>query len=629
MLNGPNGQTNITIEKKDGVLNIGQYLHPAIGALFGSSGMVIASDAPAWMKLAGRLLHMVCGDAVAVCSAATPGVEINAVLTAVGTYKSICFSSGTFTLEVAPAPLDGQRLFSNGGTIFEAGVVTTYLVNINDKDDVTIKGIEFDGNDTCNKGIYATNLNNLVIERCELHNFQVAAIDIDGGATEGGHPTAPIINKCYIHNCNTSGGANTGNGIRIGYDGNRRDYVKITDTTFYYNRIGIQVVNGSNGQVSNCAINSNQYGIYLLGTNTERISFLGCDVNHNTKEGIVVSNGGLHSFTNCYFLDNYWDGVGLATGCYECTFVNCDIHGNGEDDPGDAHDCEIWLSFAPTGHIFSNCRIGRATKTDPIVPIYVANANTDVKLVDCVIIKTGSSYITNPSYITNLSEWKGNKYYIVPGEIRTASGSLVPTGTCTATTVSGTFTESPLSLKPGANTMHCTASGTINVVMPAGSTAVVTSGDATVTGSPKTCPAGATTLVTVATGAGADDFTITVHCNAFAWHNPELQDIFIRKIVINRTAAGGTATSELNVGIADNGTVDDPGTEFFNNLPVNNAAALHDSYVAGGTSYGTQTIWVSCEDSASATGGWVVAKLDTEIADLLAGTYVIEYCGKP
>jgi hypothetical protein len=165
--------------------------------------------------------------------------------------------------------------------------------------------------------------------------------------------------------------------------------------------------------------------------------------------------------------------------------------------------------------------------------------------------------------------------------------------------------------------------------MPAGSTAIVTSGDSTVTDSPKTCLAGATTLVTVTTGAGADTFTITVHSNAFAWHNPEAQDILIKKVVINRTAAGGTATAEINVGIADNGTVDDPGTEFFENLLANNAAAIHDSYVAGGTSYGTQTIWVNCQDSASATGGWIVFKLDTEIADLIAGTVIIEYCGKP
>jgi hypothetical protein len=241
-----------------------------------------------------------------------------------------------------------------------------------------------------------------------------------------------------------------------------------------------------------------------------------------------------------------------------------------------------------------------------------------------------SSLTWCPSDMTfNTSRIHDNLGYIARGEIRSYSGSLVPTGTCTATTVTGTFTESPLALKPGANTMHCTADGTINVVMPAGSTAVVTSigGGATVTNSPKTCPAGATTLVTVATG-GTNDFTITVHCNAFAWHNPELQDILVKKIVINRSAAGGTATSEMNVGIADNGTVDDPGIEFFDSILVNNAAAIHDSYVAGGTSYGTQTIWVNCQDSASATGGWVVGKLDTEIANALAGSYYIEYVGK-
>jgi hypothetical protein len=265
---------------------------------------------------------------------------------------------------------------------------------------------------------------------------------------------------------------------------------------------------------------------------------------------------------------------------------------------------------------------GRTTGTYGIAESAGANYN---KISNNVVSGSVTANIVTVGVNTKT---EGNIGYIAPGETRTASGSLVPTGTCTATTVTGTFTESPLALKPGANTMTCTASGTINVVMPAGSTAVVTSGDSTVTDSPKTCAAGATTLVTVTTGAGADTFTITVHCNAFAWHNPEAQDILIKKIVINRTAAGGTATAEINVGIADNGTVDDPGTEFFNNLLANNAAAIHDSYVAGGTSYGTQTIWVSCEDSASATGGWVVGKLDTEIANSLAGTYYIEYVGK-
>jgi len=257
---------------------------------------------------------------------------------------------------------------------------------------------------------------------------------------------------------------------------------------------------------------------------------------------------------------------------------------------------------------------------------FIAQNSSTIRFTDNILYLCG----INPTILTSTDVVvEGNVGYIAPGEVRTASGSLVPTGVATATTVTGTFTESPLALKPGANIMHCTVNGTANIVMPAGSIAVVTSigGGATVTDSPKTCPAGATTLITVTAG-GTNDFTITVHSNAFAWHDPELQDILIKKIVINRTAAGGTATAEMNVGIADNGTVATPGTEFFNNMLVNNAAAIHDSYVAGGTSYGTQTIWVNCQDFVSATGGWVVGKLDTEIANSLAGTWYIEYTGK-
>jgi hypothetical protein len=301
----------------------------------------------------------------------------------------------------------------------------------------------------------------------------------------------------------------------------------------------------------------------------------------------------------------------------------------------------IYLTRAGTLRpIGSECSSGTHGKNHTITNnIYYPGAGTSVTYlyqgyyVDNLIVANNNwggvagTLLLNAGTVTN-PVVKGNVGYIYTGETRYASGALVPTGTCTATTVTGTFTESPLALKPGANTMTCTASGTINVVMPAGSTAIVTSGDSTVTDSPKTCPASATTLVTVTTGAGADTFTITVHSNAFAWHCPEGQDILIKKTVINRTAAGGTATAEMNVGIADNGTVDDPGAEFFENMLVNNAAAIHDSYVAGGTSYGTQTIWINCQDSASATGGWVVGKLDTEKANSLAGSWYIEYVGK-
>lgn len=222
---------------------------------------------------------------------------------------------------------------------------------------------------------------------------------------------------------------------------------------------------------------------------------------------------------------------------------------------------------------------------------------------------------------------RDNPGYIAAGETRTASGALVKTNTCTATTVSGTFTESPMALKPGVNTLHCTASGTLSVVIPTGSTAVATTGDAVVTDSPKSCPAG-TTVITVTTGGGADDFTITVTPIVFAWHNPEAQDIMIKKIVVDVTTKGGTATSEIEVGIADDAVATNRGTEFFNALDADAAACVHDSLVAGGTSFGTQDRWVLCQDSASVTDGWVVGEIKTEIANSLVGTYYVEYTGK-
>lgn len=220
----------------------------------------------------------------------------------------------------------------------------------------------------------------------------------------------------------------------------------------------------------------------------------------------------------------------------------------------------------------------------------------------------------------------GNTGYIASGEVRTTSGSLQKTAATTLTTVTGTFTESVAALKPGVNTLHCTVNGTANVVIPTGSTAIAASvgGGATVANSPKACPVG-TTLITVTAG-GTNEFTVTVTPIAFSWHNPEAQDIFIKKVVVNITTKGGTATSVIDAGIADDAVYTNGGVEFFDDIDADAAAAVHDSYIAGDG--GAQTKWVLCQDSASATDGWVTAKIFTEIADALVGSYYIEYVGK-
>lgn len=111
----------------------------------------------------------------------------------------------------------------------------------------------------------------------------------------------------------------------------------------------------------------------------------------------------------------------------------------------------------------------------------------------------------------------------------------------------------------------------------------------------------------------------------FAWHNPENQDILVKKVVIEVTTAGGTPGSHLDVGIADDATGTNRGTEFFDDLDLN-AAQIDDSWVAGDG--GQQTKYVFCQDNASATDGWIVGQILDANAASLEGKYYIEYVGR-
>lgn len=113
----------------------------------------------------------------------------------------------------------------------------------------------------------------------------------------------------------------------------------------------------------------------------------------------------------------------------------------------------------------------------------------------------------------------------------------------------------------------------------------------------------------------------------FAWNNPEREDILIKKVVIETTTAGGTVGSNLDVGIADDATGTNRGTEFFDDLDLN-STQVHGSLDAstGGTQ--TVSIWVVCQDIASATDDWVVGQILDANAASLVGRYYIEYIGR-
>ena len=214
-----------------------------------------------------------------------------------------------------------------------------------------------------------------------------------------------------------------------------------------------------------------------------------------------------------------------------------------------------------------------------------------------------------------------NPGYIAPGEVRTASGTLLATGS-TLTDGTGTFTGSVITLKPGANTVVCAVAGTATIVLPSGCTGSAANGTMTLVTNPTALVGGSNVIET--TGV-AGNIVVTINHFAAAWHDPELQDILIKKITVEITTPGGTATSVIQCGIADDAIGTNLGSEFFTGLNAN-AAAVYDSWLAGDT--GAQTKYIVLQDSASSTDGWIVFKTNTEISQALVARYFVEYMGR-
>jgi hypothetical protein len=111
--------------------------------------------------------------------------------------------------------------------------------------------------------------------------------------------------------------------------------------------------------------------------------------------------------------------------------------------------------------------------------------------------------------------------------------------------------------------------------------------------------------------------------NPYKDYNVQKQTAYIVKITIVITTSGGTAGSHLDVGISDDATGTNRGTEFFNDILLNNTG-INESLIAPGT----QTLLVPIEDSSSATDGWIVGQILDANAANLVGTYYIEIVGK-
>ncbi len=111
---------------------------------------------------------------------------------------------------------------------------------------------------------------------------------------------------------------------------------------------------------------------------------------------------------------------------------------------------------------------------------------------------------------------------------------------------------------------------------------------------------------------------------AFGWANPSIT-MMVQKVVVEIYTPGGTPGSEIQVGLADDITGLNLGTEFFNTIDAN-SVAIRDSWTAGDN--GTQTKEVLCWAAGAGTDRCVIGKILTQPAASLAGKYYIFYVGR-
>lgn len=105
---------------------------------------------------------------------------------------------------------------------------------------------------------------------------------------------------------------------------------------------------------------------------------------------------------------------------------------------------------------------------------------------------------------------------------------------------------------------------------------------------------------------------------AFAWQNPESSKILITKFVANKSAAGGTATSVLDVGSGATATTHND--NLIDGADLNSTGILDNI-----TNKGTDGLPQIILDEKGGTTSFITGQILTAAAASLAGKYYIFY----
>lgn len=596
----------------------------------GATYVVAASDAPAHVKAQA---DFVCGDG----TYATDDLYIQAAIDAVNIAGGglVQLSNGIFTLAVsttdwgaASGKITVQGMGS--GTILR----TSHAVGINLITYGTLRDLRLDGQST--KGIRPyIGGNNVIIENIEI-------IDSTQPLSTAGATNYYKVLNVYIKPAANSRAISTTGGSYGIYENLHIDGSgTTTDGLIYETTNGIIGTQYIGGVIENCA---NGVALYL-GTNLKNIIVNGMTI-INTKNGIYnLSDYGVTS-------NNHLRNIGVNNGIDTGTADYAVVSGN-----------TLYNINSGGINIAGNyCTVIGNTVDTAVAGIVVESTGYCTIIGNTVTNCTQNGILMYGTVVTN------TKYNTIVGNVVCASGGygIRETGLyCDYDLIEGNIVYNNV-------TANITHTGTNTIVK--NNQGYIDPGE-------------------VRTASGT---LIAGNANrvSFAWHDPEVQDILIKKVVIEITTSGGTIGSHLDVGIADFGTtgthtgannaavltdstksfttnaligytlynltdgsstvitantattitgvlgggaendwdtndvyyiIVNGGTEFFNDLLLNNVG-IYDSWVAAGG--GTQTVWVFCDDSASATNGWIVGQILDANAALLVGKWYVEYVGR-
>jgi parallel beta-helix repeat protein len=546
----------------------------------GASAWVVANDAPATIKTYATTLQAA-GYPVWVCDGTADQLDISAAA-AVG-YLEIVLSIGSYSWSANFTPVSNMHIYADGATITLADGANSNMVNTSGTlNNITIEGGVWDGNQANQTSggqlfrLSGTAITNVTIKNTEIKNARLDAI-----TTTGASASISILNN-YIHDC-LAYGVDVGGSTGVLVDGNR------VEGTGQY---GIAF----NGSAHECQAVNNR-----LANNTGRgITAIGVAVNLGYGN-IISANTILNSNSNDIHL-NYQ---------FSCTVSANTIKWSTGTKTGSGEGIDVVNSN--TISVSGNTITGMAHATG-------ANGITLETCTGCTVEANTSSFNGNGGiHIHNSSKNTVNSNITHDNAVygidlsSTATYNIVTANQCYDTTSIQDYgileAEAANNNQIKNNILY---DNTVANLVKVGA-------NTTVEGNTNFIASGETRSVSGALTAG------NANAIAFAFHDTELQDCYITKVVSDVTTAGGTASSVLQVGIADDAAGTNLGSEFFTGLDLN-AIALNDSWNPGDT--GAMTKFVLIQDSASATDGWIVGKILTQNAASLAGKYYIYYTGK-